>query len=200
MRREHDEPPAGDDLRAHLKRWGYYTVTRYWIFVDGIGPGDSVLAKALDEAPGTKEKAAVELVGRDGTGRLVYMARKLGEECGLDILPDWAVDPIRAKNDAGAPRSTRPSTADHGIPDELRWIDRALSQIWRQSPVRAMVVRQEFCDRGTQRMKARRIELQYGGRFTVAMYRNELRRALDFLNAKWPNPEGGVDSVISRAG
>jgi hypothetical protein len=32
------------------------------------------------------------------------------------------------------------------------------------------------------------------------MYRNELRRALDFLNAKWPAPEEGVDSVISRAG
>lgn len=193
-------PSADDPLRDVLRRWGYYTVTRHWVFVDGVGPGDSVLAKALDEAPGTKEKAAVELVGRDGTGRLRYMAGKLGEECGLAILPEWAVDPIRAKNNAGAPRSTRPSSADHGMPDALRWVDRALSQMWRHAPIREMVVRQEFCERGTQRMKARRVELEYGGRFTVAMYRNELRRALDFLNAKWPAPEEGVDSVISRAG
>lgn len=194
-----------DALKEELKRWGYFTVTRYWIFVDGYGPGDSVLAKTQDLAPGTKEKAAIELVGRDGTGRLLYMARKLGEGpepgagCGLQILPEWAVDPIRAKNNADAPRTTRPSKADHGIPDEFRWIDRALSQLWRMAPIREMVVRQEFCERGTQRMKARRVELQYGGRFTVAMYRNELRRALDFLAAKWPGVDG-VDNVISRAG
>lgn len=185
-----------DALRAELKRWGYFTITRFTVFRDGVSAGDSVLAAALDLAPGTKEKAALELVGRDGTGRLVYMARKLGEQCGLDILPDWAVDPIRAKNDAGAPRSTYPEKADHGMPDEFRWIDRALSQIWRQSPIREMVVRQEFCERGTQRMKSRRVELHYGGRFTVAMYRHELKRALDFLSAKWSGDKHGVDNVM----
>lgn len=177
------EDATAEELRAELKRWGYYTVTRHWIFVDGTSPGDSTLAKARDLAPGTKERAAVELVGRDGRGRLLYMARDLGK-CGIDILPDWAVDPIRAKNNASAPHDTRPDKADHGIPDQFRWIDRALAQIARQSPVRAMVVHQEFCERGTQRMKARRVELKYGGRFTVNMYRHELRRALDFLNAK----------------
>lgn len=174
---------SADELKAELKRWGYYTVTRYTVFHDGPSAGDNVLAKTQDLAPGTKEKAAIELVGRDGTGRLVYMAKKLGL-ASMEILPEWAVDPIRAKNDAGAPRSTYPETADHGMPEHFRWIDRALSQIWRESPLREMVVRQEFCERGTQRMKARRIELAYGGRFTVAMYRNELRRALDFLSAK----------------
>lgn len=71
-----------------------------------------------------------------------------------------------------------------GVPDELRWIDRALAQLSRETPMRALILREEFCGVGTHRMKAARIEHQYGGTLTVRQYRYELQRALDWMRGR----------------
>lgn len=165
-----------DELARQLKRWGYATVQRY----NGAANDDGdrhMLDRARDIAPGTRERAQRQLIGRGGEARRRIMAQ--GME-GLSIVPEWACDPIRARNDAGPPRSGC-GWVDIGVPDELRWIDRALSQLARATPVRAMVLQAEFCMVGSQRRKAEAVAERYGGAFTVWQYRAELERALAHL-------------------
>lgn len=165
-----------DDLNAQLKRWGMATVNRYAANEDGPSKGDSVLGRTFKVANG--KKLDRDLLKRDGSSRRAIMAR---EAPGLRLVPKWACDPIPARNDAGNPRDIRTERIDIGIPDELRWIDRALSQMSRQHPMRAQCVREEFTGQGTQRMKAGRVERLYGGKLSVRQYRYELQRGLDWL-------------------
>lgn len=176
-----------DDLKEQLRRWGYVTVNRYARTWDGTSGGDSVLALAKDLAPGTRENAARRLAPRDGGERRRFMAEKM---CGAEdakvtmrTIPMWAVEPVRATNNAGKPHENH-AVIDLGIPDDLRWIERALSSLSRQAPVRALVLREEFCGTGTQRMKAGRVERQYGGRLSVRQYRYELALAMEWMRAK----------------
>ena len=64
-----------------------------------------MLDKVRDHAPLTRERAMQDLVGRDGESRRRFMAARSGVQ-GMQLLPTWAVDPIRAVNDASHhPRS-----------------------------------------------------------------------------------------------
>jgi hypothetical protein len=170
-------------LTEQLKRWGYYTVNRIAVNDDGQSGGDSVLAKKRNEAPGTKENFERELVGRDGAERRRYMAGKSGVPS-MHIVPMWACDPVPAHNDAGAPREVARAVVELDVPEDLRWIDRALSQMARSNRLRALCLRQEFCSVGTQAMKAAAVQSVYGGRLSVWQYRRELQRAFDWLLAK----------------
>lgn len=178
---------ANDDLKEQLRRWGFRTVNRYARTWDGASNGDSVLALAKDMAPGTRENAARRLAPRDGGERRRFMAEKLcaAEDAKLSMrtVPMWAVDPVRASNDASRGHDNH-AVVDLGIPDDLRWIERAVCSLSRQSPVRALVLREEFCGTGTQRMKAGRVERQYGGRLSVRQYRYELALALEWIRMK----------------
>ncbi len=172
---------ADDELTAQLKRWGHALNNRYaWGDRD---IGEHVLARNRDMAPGTKEKAEVQLVGRDGKERRRFMAKATGIR-GLTMLPEWAVDPVRSANDADAPHDREASAVDMGVPDDLRWIESAVNQLKRKHPVRALCLHEEFCGVGTQYMKASQVARQYGGKVSVWMYRRELQRALDWLRAK----------------
>ncbi|MET4727789.1 hypothetical protein ABIE09_001593 [Lysobacter enzymogenes] len=125
-----------------------------------------------------------------GRSRRRLMARQFYDERSgaqiLEIVPTWACDPMPARNDAGPPRDLIPlqGAVDAGSPDHLRWIDRAVSELSRSTPVRAMVLRHEFCESGTQVEKAAAVEALYGGRFSVWQYRRELQRAMDFLGGR----------------
>jgi hypothetical protein len=177
---------AGDEenmLTEQLKRWGYYTVNRIALNDDGPSAGDSVLAKKRNEAPGTKENFERELVGRGGEERRRYMARKSGVPS-MSIAPLWSCDPVPARNDAGIPRETGRALVELDIPEDLRWIDRALSEMARRHPLREKVVREHFCGVGSHEKKAAAVRSQYGGRLSVWQYRRELQRAYDWLLAK----------------
>ncbi|AVJ32735.1 hypothetical protein CLM74_08100 [Stenotrophomonas sp. MYb57] len=50
-----------------------------------------------------------------------------------------------------------------GSPDEYRWIDRALSDLYRQNMVRALVVLEEFTGRGSQAKRAEAVAKKLGG-------------------------------------
>ena len=169
---------ADDMLIAELRRWGIATASRFAYQRDGRGTGDSVLSKTFQVPNGKKVER--ELVRRDGSDRRELMARRAGVK-GLAILPMWACDPVRAANDADPPHEREPVHIDVGIPDDLSWIDRALSQMSRQHPVRALCIREEYTGQGTQRMKAARVERIYGGTLTVRQYRYELQRGLDWM-------------------
>lgn len=173
---------ADDEMINQLRRWGYATVNRFAANDDGPSAGDSVLAKTRDLAPGTRENFERQLIGRDGEARLRWMAAKADVK-GLAKLPAWSCDPIRSRNDADAPHE-RHAVVDLGVPDDLRWIDRALASLERQFPVRAMVVREEFCGVGTHRMKAGRVARLYGGQLSVRQYRYELQRGLDWMRGR----------------
>jgi hypothetical protein len=178
---------VAEELMQQMTRWGHAQATRYAANDDGPSHGDSVLAKQADlglRYKGRREKERKPL-GRCGEDRRRFMAKKLAEQSEgrlrLGILPMWSVDPIPSKNDASPPRDLPRARVDLGVPDELRWIDRAISQLWREAPIRALVMRIEFTTAGTHRMKAARVSDEYGGAITVRQYRYELTRALDWM-------------------
>lgn len=174
-------PREPDYLTDQLRRWGYAQANRY-AFSRGARSVHA-LEQARDLAPGTVENAMRDLVGRDGSDRRRFMAARSGVE-GLAILPQWAVDAIRASNDAGKPRDNPEIAVDIGIPDDLRWVDRALAGLARATPLRELIVRTEFTVSASQSVKARMVAEQYGGKLSVWQYRRELQRGLDFMGGR----------------
>ena len=172
------------ELERLLRAWGHAQATRYcYSRSDRVV---HVLDKARDLAPGTKENALRELVRRDGKGRRRFMGSKLVTSTGEPLLPQgvpsWAVDPIRAKNDADSPHDNPEIAVDQGIPDELRWIESAIGVIHRESPVRAMCLQIEYTEPGTQRHKAVIATKRYGGKLSLWQYRREVQRGLDTIH------------------
>lgn len=170
-----------DTLRELLRRWGYAVVNRFGSY-DEEGGEESILSKNRNLAPGTKENFLRQLVGRDGFDRRSFMAQNVRVE-GMEILPGWACDPVRATNDADLPHE-RQAVVDIGIPDDLRWIDSAVASLERQSPLRAMILREQFCGTGTQQEKAARVQARYGGALSLRQYRYELARGLDWMRGR----------------
>lgn len=170
-----------DTLRELLRRWGYAVVNRFGT-PDEEGGEESILSKNRNLAPGTKENFLRQLVGRDGFDRRRFMAQNVRVE-GMEILPGWACDPVRSSNDADRPHERR-AVVDIGIPDELRWIDSAVASLERQWPLRAMVLREQYCGTGSQQEKAEKVAAQYGGSLTLRQYRYELTKGLDYLQGR----------------
>ncbi|KGU41844.1 hypothetical protein [Xanthomonas citri] len=168
-----------DPLLAELRRWGYAHANRYTL--SRADRSRHVLENAKDYAPKTVEQAFCELVERDGRQRRRFMAERAGLTA-LREIPAWAVDPVRARNDADRPHDNPEVAVDIGIPDDLRWIDRALASMSRQFPLRVLVVRTEFTVAASQAVKARMVCEQYGGSLSVWQYRRELQRSLDWLS------------------
>lgn len=139
-----------------------------------------MLDKVRDHAPLTRERAMQDLVGRDGAERRRFTAERSGVN-GMAMLPMWAVDPIRAYNDADHPHETPEIAVDTGTPDDLRWVDRAMASMNRQYPLRALILRTEFTVSASQAVKARMVAEKYGGTLSVWQYRRELQRGVDWL-------------------
>ncbi len=191
-----------DELIAELRLWGNAHVNRFAL--SRADRSFHVLDKARDMAPGTTENAMRDLVGRDGSERRTFMAERSGVS-GMAIVPPWAVDPVRSTNDADHPHDNPEIAVDLGIPDELRWIDRAVAAMHRQSPLRAIILRIEFTSAVSRGIKARmaceQFEKEMAGRLgiepieapedeppplSVRQYRYELARAMDLLRGmRW---------------
>lgn len=171
-----------DVLTQQLRAWGVVQNRRLdqWETVRAEHP----IAQARDFAMSRKQ-ARERLAGRDGRGRRGKMAAAAGYP---GLLPTWACDPVPCKNDASPPRDLAAPSVDAFVdtdpPDDLRWIDRAVSQLSRVNLLRAMCLREEFCGTGTQAIKAARVAAAYGGTFTVRMFRIELMHAKAFLEAR----------------
>ena len=84
-------------IREALRAWGIASVNR-WCFSRG-DRSIHVLEQARDLAPGTKENALRDLIGRDGADRRRLMAGKAGVK-GMDIVPMWACDWPRRHEDS----------------------------------------------------------------------------------------------------
>ncbi|WP_164116159.1 hypothetical protein [Stenotrophomonas maltophilia] len=170
-----------DPLTEELRRWGHAQVNRFAL--SRADRSVHVLDKVRDHAPLTRERAIQDLVGRAGTDRRRLMAAGTGVK-GLRIVPLWAADPIRASNDADHPHDNPEIAVDVGVPDELRWVDRALASMERQYPMRALILRTEFTVSASQAVKARMVAEKYGGSLTIRQYRYELAKALDWIRGR----------------
>jgi hypothetical protein len=73
---------------------------------------------------------------------------------------------------------------DMGIPDDLRWVERALAELERAHPLRALILRTEYTVSASQAVKARMVAEQYGGTLSVWQYRRELQRATDWIGGR----------------
>lgn len=191
-----------DPLTEELRRWGHAQVNRFAL--SRADRSAHVLERARDMAPVTRERALQDLVARDGSDRRRLMAAGSGVK-GMRIVPMWAADPIRAANDADRPHDNPEIAVDVGVPDELRWVDRALSSLQRQSLLRSIIIRVEFTNSVSQAIKARMacelFEKEMAQRLgiepvvrqqgdpvvlTARQYRYELSRAMDLLRGmRW---------------
>src|SRR5690606_18577519 len=141
---------AGDPLIEELRRWGIATSGYHAVNDDGPSHGDSVLARQRDMGLRSRLKREDDYqpVGRDGTERRQFMAARSGVK-GMRITPKWAVDPIPSRNDASPPRDLPRAHIEAFVPDELRWVDRALASLARgKTPIRALVIRVEYTTTG----------------------------------------------------
>ncbi|HDS1039367.1 TPA: hypothetical protein QDZ42_004311 [Stenotrophomonas maltophilia] len=170
-----------DSLTEELRRRGHAQMSRFAL--SRADRNVHVLDKIRDQAPLTRERAPQDLAGRDGTDRCRVMAAGSGVR-GLRMVPLWVADPTRASNDACHPQGLPENAVDICIPDDLRWLDRAMASMQRQYPLRALVVRTEFTVSASQAVKARMVAEQYGGTLSVWQYRLELQRGVDWLLGK----------------
>lgn len=158
-------------IQECLRAWGQAEVSRYCF--TRSDRSHHMLAHAIEIAPGTRERAERDLVGRDGFDRRRLMAQGSGVQ-GMKAVPMWACEPIRSSNDADAPHDRPEIAVDTGIPDSLRWVERAILQLRRQSDLQAVVVRTEYTVSASQAVKARMVAEQAGIKLSKWQYRREL--------------------------
>lgn len=167
-----------DELECLLVEWG--ALSKYEAARED-GPTDfHVLQRARDFAPGTRERAAARLVGRDGADRRKLMAVGL-KACGVRIVPMDFVDPI-----AGTPtRKAGPaSRAEHSIPERLREVHDSALDLYRVDTLGGLVLRQEYCGYGSQHTKAERVTVAIGSPIGIRVYRESLARAKGWMHAR----------------
>lgn len=206
MARRDDED---SELIRQMKAWGHAQKFRWGCApLDDNGLADRqrahILAKNQNLAPKTRERADRKLIPRSGISRRMQMAAAANaicckggrlhagcDECPsrprapvLDVAPMWSCDPIPAKNDASHPFDREPARVDMGVPEDLRWIDVAMSQMARQYPLREMCVREEYAGSGSQGAKFARVAQKYGGKLSIWMYRREIQKGLEFLDVR----------------
>jgi len=139
-----------------------------------------VLQRARDFAPGTREKAAAQLVGRDGGERRRHMARDLGD-CGVRIVPQAYVDPVAGKATHKATPSER---AGDSIPPRLKAVHDAALALYRADTLAGLALRQEYCAYGSQGTKAYRVSEAIGKKVGIRVYREALARGLGWVHAR----------------
>jgi hypothetical protein len=172
---------AEDELIDQLRRWGAAKNGRRSANDDAPKRDDHVISRQRDMALAhkIKQEKEHEIVGRDGTERRRFMAERSGVK-GLGIIPLWAVDPVRCRNDASPPQDREEVWID-STPDDLLWIDRALVRLKRDYKIRALVLLEEFCEVGTHDRKAASVQKQYAGALSVRQYRQELKQAIEWM-------------------
>lgn len=177
-------------LKETMKFWGHYQEHGHcWAPV--LVQDEHPLARAQEIAAAEAEAARAasvrrDIVPRDGSSRRMLMGLAAGlttPEGKPRALPMEFVDPIPCKESP----AVRGAAVHHGSPDEYRWIDRAMSRLYRANRMRALIVREEYAGaRGSQKKKAAAVSAAYGAELTVWQYRKELEKGLAFLEASRP--------------
>jgi hypothetical protein len=182
-----------DELVKQLRSWGFAKVNRYAAANDGepraAVPDHPIMRARRFEM--SKTEFLRKIAGRDGEARRRRMAAGLGAT-GIRILPEWAADAVPCNETRVAGPLPSPSPAggrvvasiDPGVPEDLRWIDRAFAALARENLMRSQILQEEYTGVGTQEEKAKRLCARHGVKLSVDQYQRELRRALDFMRGK----------------
>lgn len=175
-------------LKEQLRHWGHYQEHRFCAPLDPEdlpSKAEHPLARAQQFAPGAKKGRALLL--RDGHDRRMLLGGGAGRVSRngavLPVAP-WAVDPIPCTETRTLVSRSATAAVMVGSPDEYRWIDRALSDLYRQNMVRALVVLEEFTGRGSQAQRAEAVAKKLGAAFTKWQYRKELDKGMSFMEAR----------------
>lgn len=175
-------------LKEQLKHWGHYQEHRFCAPLDPEdvpSKAEHPLARAQQFAPGAKRERVPLL--RDGHDRRMLMgaaAGRLSRHGAVLPVAKWAVDPIPCSESRSMVSRSPTAAVMVGSPEEYRWIDRALSDLYRQNMVRALVVLEEFTGRGSQAQRAAAVAKKLGAAFTKWQYRKELDKGMAFMEAR----------------
>lgn len=171
-------PP--DLLDQQLREWGRATMGRHAANEDGPPSVNAhPIARAREFASGKKKKEFVP-VGRDGRERRRFLAANAGVDR-MTIIKPWAVDPIRCVDSS---RGGGSASVDLGVPEELKWIDRMMLDLYRQNPLRGVCLRLEYCGFGTQAEKAVQAARAEGCDLTLRQYRSEVKLAREWMRGR----------------
>ncbi|WP_329755000.1 hypothetical protein [Stenotrophomonas maltophilia] len=175
-------------LKEQLKHWGHYQEHRFCAPLDPEdvpSKAEHPLARAQQFAPGAKREWVPLL--RDGHDRRMLMgaaAGRLSRHGAVLPVAPWAVDPIPCTETRTLVSRSATAAVMVGSPEEYRWIDRALSDLYRQNIVRALVMLEEFTGRGSQAQRAEAVAKKLGAAFTKWQYRKELDMGMAFMEAR----------------
>ncbi|WP_313425965.1 hypothetical protein [Stenotrophomonas rhizophila] len=175
-------------IKEQLKHWGHYQEHR---LCAPLAPeempsrDEHPLARAQQYAQATKRNRPP--LARDGHDRRTLLgagAGRVNRNGAALPVALWAVDPIPCtETRTGVSRSSTAAVMV-GSPDEYRWIDRAMSDLYRQNIVRALVVLEEFIGRGGQAVRAEAVARKAGVPLTKWQYRKELEKGMAFMEGK----------------
>ncbi len=166
------------ELEQLLEEWG--ALSRYEEAREEGASDFHVLQRAREFAPGTRERAAVRLVGRDGGERRRLMAKEL-RACGVRVVPMAYVDPAAGKQTRKAGPASRPGDS---IPERLKAVHASALELYRANTLGGLVLRQEYCGYGSQVAKSERVTLVIGAPIGLRMYRETLARAKGWMHAR----------------
>ena len=166
------------ELEQLLTEWG--ALSKYREARSEGATDFHILQRAKDFAPGTRERAAQRLIGRDGISRRTYMARDLAA-CGVKAVPMAYVDPVPGKTSHHA--GPRERIAD-SIPPHLSRVYYAAQELYRIDTLRGLVLRQEYCGYGPQAEKAERVSVAVGSRIGLRVYRESLAHAKGWMHGR----------------
>lgn len=170
-----------ETLDLLLREWG--ALSKYEQERGEASNDFHVLERARAFAPGTRERAARQLVGRDGGERRTLMAREL-RACGVRRVPMDYVDPVPCGSRSGGGGAGLPSRDD--TPKHLRPVIAAAAELYRMDMRRGLVLRQEYCGYGPQAMKAERVSLAMEDKRSMGLrkYREALAHARGWMAAR----------------
>lgn len=171
-----------EQLETLLRAWGAAYGERpppEWDGEDRPGVAIHPLARAMDFAPG-KHAASVRgltTAHRLGVERRRMMAQDLP---GVQVVPAAFVDPIPCTES----RSIHNASRDWPVSDILQQVQRAALDLHRIDTLRGLVLRVNYCTRGTQFDKALAVTQRLGSPVRLRVYRESLAHAKGWMHGR----------------
>jgi hypothetical protein len=133
----------------------------------------------MEFAPGKRVALIRQRVNMDrgGLDRRRLMARDL---LGVRTVPAAYVDPVRCVET----RSGRNEATDWPVPTELQRVQRAALDLHAIDTLRGLVLRINYCTRGSQEDKSGTVTALIGSPVRLRVYRESLAHAKGWMHAK----------------
>ncbi len=173
---------TADELENLLRKWGRCYGERppaEWEGEERPGVAVHALARGMEFAPGKRITLIRQRTNMDrgGQDRRRMMARDIP---GLRMVPASYVDAIPCTET----RSGRSEARDWPVPSDLVRVERAALDLHRIDTLRGLVLRVNYCTRGTHEDKAAVVTLKIGSSVKMRAYRESLAHAKGWIHAR----------------